>query len=620
MSLKRCVGLLAAGLLSLVAASCVGPREGAAPDGPGSSRIKNGSNVLGSDSFDDFTGALALVTSMLKTDAPKWDVDKELEDNTCTPSDRNGKPYQRNLAGCVYSDPTAGWVDYAAMKGSDRTKAIQTNLRNWYYQLVKWPRNFTKADLKGATFRNIDLSFLQKMTNPQYGGKTVGENARFAGAKFAGATFQNVRVGGSFVGADFREFRVKSLGDLSRARLDGANFSGADLAFMTLPSSLLGANFTGADMREVKVVEGLLTSATFDDANLAGASLAKASIGGRFDLSSELVDLKLGFASKVTSMKRANLSFADLSGANLSRVDLSGANLTGANLSGANLKGTKFNGANLTGANLTGAQFDCAFECSSANAELTTFDGANLASANLTKTSGSNVNFANVSAVGANFSESNYSRADFTNADVSGANFSKSILNGVKFANALGLCTNNGYCTNFSGANLMSSHGSEFKSEFAKFSGGSYLDREPDFSRANFSNANISGVEFFMGKVRQAIFSCARMDGTLFSGQPDTTGAVFEPKLGSAACQVATALPSDYPKPASTTVPTKPVVTPPDTTLPVFVEQSTTTSTTTSTSTTVAPTTTVAKPNRFFVGFGKCPAGYKRNLFYCILN
>ena len=87
------------------------------------------------------------------------------------------------------------------------------------------------------------------------------------------------------------------------------------MAFMTLPSSLLGANFTGADMREVKVVEGLLTSATFDDANLAGASLAKASIGGRFDLSSELVDLKLGFASKVTSMKRANLSFADLSGA-----------------------------------------------------------------------------------------------------------------------------------------------------------------------------------------------------------------------------------------------------------------------------------------------------------------
>lgn len=617
-SSKRCVGLIAVGLLSLVAASCVGPREGAAPDGSGSSRVKNGSNVLGSDSFDDFTGALALVTSMLKSDAPGWDLNKELEDNTCTPSDRNGKPYQRSLAGCVYSDPTVGWVDYAAMKGSDRTKAIQTNMRNWHYQLVKWPRNFTKANLKGATFRNIDLSFLQKMANPQYGGKTVGENARFAGAKFAGATFNNVRVSGSFVGADFREFRVKNLGDLSRARLDGANFSGADLAFMSLPSSLLGANFTGADMREVKIVEGLLTSATFDDANLAGASLPKASIGGLFALSSELVDLQLGFTPKVTSMKRANLSFADLSGANLSRVDLSGANLTGANLSGANLKGTKFNGANLTGANLSGAQFDCAVACSSPNAEFTTFDGATLDSANLTKTLGSNVNFANVSALGANFSESSYSRADFTNADVSGANFSKSTLNGVKFANALGLCTVTGYCTNFSGANLVSSHGSEFRSEFAKFSGGSYLEREPDFSRANFSNANISGVEFFLGKVRQAIFSCARMDGTRFLGQPDTTGAVFEPKLGSAACQGVMALPSDYPRPASTTVPTKPEVTPPDTTLPVFVEQSTTT--TSSTTTTVAPTTTAARPKAFHVGKGACPAGYKKVLGLCLLS
>ncbi len=618
MSSKRCVGLIAAGLLSLVAASCVGPREGAAPDGSGSSRVKNASNVLGSDSFDDFTGALALVTSMLRSDAPGWDLNKELEENRCTPSDRNGRTYQRNLAGCVYSDPTAGWVEYAALRGSDRTRAIQSNMRNWYYQLAKWPRNFTKANLNGATFRNIDLSYLQKMTDPQYGGKTVGENARFAGAKFAGSTFQNVRVGGSFVGADFRDFRVKNLGDLSRARLDGANFSGADLAFMTLPSSLLGANFTGADMREVNVVEGLLTSATFDDANLSGASLSRASIGGLFDLSSELVDLNLGFAPKVTSMKRANLSFADLSGANLSRVDLSGANLTGANLSGANLKGTKFNGANLTGANLSGAQFDCAVACASPNAEFTTFDGANLSSTNLSRTSGSNVIFANVSALGANFSESSYSRADFTNADVSGADFTRSTLNGVKFANALGLCTTNGYCTNFSGANLVSFHGSEFKSEFAKFSGGWYLDREPDFSRANFSNANISGVEFFLGKVRQAIFSCARMDGTRFLGQPDTTGAVFEPRLGSAACQSAAALPNDYPKPASTTVPTKPVVTPPDTTLPVFVEQSTTT--TSSTTTTVAPTATVAKPKFFFVGKGKCPAGYLKAIGFCFLR
>ncbi len=601
-------------MLVLFAAGC-GEKEALPRSVPEAGRVKNGSNVLGSDSFDDFTGALAMTMSMLKTEAPKWDIAAEIEKNACTPSDRNKRPINASLENCVYSDPTSPWVDYASLRGSARENAIKSNLRNWFFQLAKWPRNFTRRDLKGTTFRNIDLSGSQKLADPAYGGKSVGENATFAGAKFAGATFQNVRVGGSFIAADFRGFAVKSLGNLMGARLDGANFSGTDLAQMSLPSSLIGTDFSKAKAQWLVVENALMISSNFDEADLSGARLARATIGGGEPMRqwpAELSELrKQGeFAPYISTMRKANLSYADLSGANLQRVDLSGANLTGANLAGANLKGANLTGANLTGATLTGAEFGLGTPNIIGIVAFTNFTSAVLDRANFSNSIGGDPLFVKVSAIGANFSGARYARADFSSSDVSGANFSNSVIDGAKFANALGRCTSDGYCTDFSGANLASFQ-RNFRSEFARYSPGDvYVNRYPDFSGANFSKANLSGVEFFTGTFRDAIFTCAMMMGTRFLASPDVTGAVFggtpyvtnldfmnglnpKPVFVPTDCGAPITLPAGYPKPVPTTAV-------PPTTVPTTTVPPTTAAPTTVAPTTVpvptAPPTTFARP------------------------
>lgn len=584
----------------LVTAGCVGQRE-SQPDGSSdAARVKNkatGSwnNTTRFPAYANLQTAVNLAAELFKKTDKAYDPLTPLEANKCTPMNRSGGLINSNLSGCVYSDPTEKWIDISAMKkDSDRANAMKKNYINYGFQYWSFVRNFSGRSLNGAKFENINLSGTAIFADPQMKGISMGENAIFAGTKFGGSSFKNVQVGGSFIAADFRGFDVKSLGSLASARLDGANFSGADLSGMKLPYSLIGTDFSKTKAQWLSVEKALMLSSNFDEADLSGARLAKAEIGGGQALQqwpAELSELRTqgSFPPFISTMRKTNLSYADLSGANLQRVDLSGANLTGANLAGANLKGAKFVGANLTGANLTGAQFDCGGLCGTANVEYTNFGGAILDRANLSNTIGGDPIFTNVSAIGTNFSGARYARADFSNADVSGANFSNSVIDGAKFANAIGRCTADGYCTNFSGANLVSTQ-SNFRSEFARYTGGSYLDRYPDFSGANFSKANLSGVEFYTGNLSKAIFWCANLTGTRFLAQPNTTGAVFG---GSGAeCQGQVVLPSDYPKPVPTTAV-------PPTTLPTVV-------TTTTVPVAISPPQLVVNA----LANNKCPSNY----------
>jgi hypothetical protein len=76
------------------------------------------------------------------------------------------------------------------------------------------------------------------------------------------------------------------------------------------------------------------------------------------EVSSEHVDIQLGFAIKAAikanaNLTRANLIRANLTGANLIRANLTGADLTGANLIRANLTRADLTLADLRDANLT---------------------------------------------------------------------------------------------------------------------------------------------------------------------------------------------------------------------------------------------------------------------------
>ena len=500
----------------------------------------------------------------------------------CTPMNRANILINANLSGCVYSNPVESWSDISKLsKDSERAAAMKKNYLNYGFQYWSFVRNFSRHNLSGAKFRNINLSGSVKFADPQMNGAEMRENASFAGAVFAGSTFENVEVGGSFIAADFRNFNVKSLGSLAKARLDGANFSGLDLSQMVMPSSLIGADFSKAKAQSLVVDSALMISSNFDEADLSGARLINAQIGGSEPIKQWPVELSEfrtqgGFPPYISTMRKANLSYANLSGANLQRVDLSGANLMGANLSGANLKGAKLIGANLAGANLSGAQFDCGGLCGTVNAELTNFTSANLDRANFSNTIGSDLLFIEVSAVGTNFTGARYARADFTKAKVTGASFANSVIDGAKFRNSKGGCTTDGYCVNFSGARLVSSSNS-FRSEV-----------EGDFSFSNFSKSQIGGVEFY-GSVANGVFTCADVSSALFTGGLNVSGAVFAGvQLGNARfyaspqpatpgfdCNTSIVLPGNYPKSSPTTA-VAPTTTAPSTTVPSTVVAGTT--------------------------------------------
>jgi uncharacterized protein YjbI with pentapeptide repeats len=99
----------------------------------------------------------------------------------------------------------------------------------------------------------------------------------------------------------------------------------------TRSKTLAGLNLSG-----VSLLQGMLSAANLEGANLVEAELIGANLTN-------------------ANLKRANLTSADFTGANLTGADFTGANLTGADFTGANLTGADFTGANLNSVQFTQA-------------------------------------------------------------------------------------------------------------------------------------------------------------------------------------------------------------------------------------------------------------------------
>jgi hypothetical protein len=111
------------------------------------------------------------------------------------------------------------------------------------------------------------------------------------------------------------------------------------------------ANLVGAYLRDANLGGAYLVGAYLRDANLGGADLRGADLRGANLVGAYLRDANLGGAD----LRGADLRGANLWGAYLVGAYLRDANLGGAYLGGADLRGADLRGANLWGANLMGA-------------------------------------------------------------------------------------------------------------------------------------------------------------------------------------------------------------------------------------------------------------------------
>ena len=116
-------------------------------------------------------------------------------------------------------------------------------------------------------------------------------------------------------------------------------------------------------MSKDELIESLRTARTHGvrpsapDANLVGADLVGADLGGANLVGADLVGADLRGANLVgADLVGADLGGAYLVGADLRGASLGGADLVGADLRGANLGGADLGGAYLRGANLRGAR------------------------------------------------------------------------------------------------------------------------------------------------------------------------------------------------------------------------------------------------------------------------
>lgn len=192
----------------------------------------------------------------------------------------------------------------AILTGADLTGAILTGARldKAYLRLA----NFSKADLTQATLVDVDgRGWLET---------DAEKNVRIHRTSFKEAVLRNADLSEAYLRlCDFRG------ADLTGARLISADLTSIDAAPIQMKDQKnLVAIFQSADLSMVCLVKAHLNYCDFRKANLYGADLRQAILGGSF--------------------KEADLSQAILLDTELTRCDL-----TGAKLVGANLEGCKFN-------------------------------------------------------------------------------------------------------------------------------------------------------------------------------------------------------------------------------------------------------------------------------------
>lgn len=157
--------------------------------------------------------------------------------------------------------------------------------------------------------------------------------------------------------------------DGRKAMLDEVVFAGLPVPISLRQADLSGASLRKARLGGVDLCGAVLRAAALGEADLRGALLEEADLGGADLAGADLREAALGNADlqgallEEANLRGAALRFADFRGAALENADLRGADLWGANLEGAVLTGVDLRGAviketNLRKADLTGANLE----------------------------------------------------------------------------------------------------------------------------------------------------------------------------------------------------------------------------------------------------------------------
>jgi uncharacterized protein YjbI with pentapeptide repeats len=232
-------------------------------------------------------------------------------------------------------------------------------------------------------------------------------------------------------GADLRGARLAGA-RLRRAVLYKADLSDADLSGADLTQAHLGK----ARAKNANFTEANLEIAFFEEADLTGATLARATGGYVVFTRARLTGVKAAGARLDRSdFSEGNLERADLSGASLAACELEQCRAAAIDLSDAVIRGARFEGADLTGATLVRARGRRSFWFKA------TIDGADFTLASLERAHFTEASAAGARFFGANLRECRFyravlERAEIVRANLFGADLAKARLGGARFTDS----------------------------------------------------------------------------------------------------------------------------------------------------------------------------------------
>lgn len=286
-----------------------------------------------------------------------------------------------NLNDCNASkaDFTEAMLDDAKMENSDLTEAIftQSSLRRSNLTAVI----LSRAQCKQANFKASVLTWAQVQEASFE--DAILDQAKLDEADFSAANLKQASL--KEASMCFTRFREANL---EQAILEGVEAERADFSSAKLVSAQLQkgqfseTNFSAADISHANFEQANLTRASLtgtiaSHVNMQQANLTELRAAGKanFDHANLEQVTANGASWMQSSLRDANLKWADMQRCNLNQTDLSNAYCVAADLKQSDLTRALLKDTNLTDCNL----FECQLE--SANLTRTNFSGSNMYSA-----------------------------------------------------------------------------------------------------------------------------------------------------------------------------------------------------------------------------------------------
>ncbi len=315
---------------------------------------------------------------------------REMSDELVVASDEPNARRRAELESAYETNIAAGQSPYAGVIiGSDRELQWVLTTRAWDWHSGAHDRS--PADFSEATFKYVNMQGLTlpkaKFRSASFMSVNM-RNASFEIGDFRSARFQDVSFESTeLTEADFRDADLGgvSLGGMSsdpippvvslkgttlvQAKFAGAKCAGADFSHVRA----WYADMSGVDLRHARLVHADLQHATLAAANLHSADMTGA----------KLLHVRARQAVlNVVKLTSADLSYLDFSGGDFGGADLTGAELREADFSETSGMGAKLEGAHLYETNLTNARLARA-KLRKANLQGASLNGANLRGADL---------------------------------------------------------------------------------------------------------------------------------------------------------------------------------------------------------------------------------------------